>query len=271
MVHPYFDVPGPHVLGHRGAAGVAPENTLLAFARGLELGATMIESDVHATRDGVPVLIHDAEVDRITDGKGRVETYDADALAKLDAGYRFGPGTGHEDAQGPPFPHRGEGLSIPSLREAFEAFPDARFNLEIKARTPGLVPEVVSLVARYGREATTLLTAGDDAVMEELRAVCADTKSDVAIGASLADIVGVVKTAVTREPPPRPDLEVLQIPVDFGGNPLVTPALIDHAHEHGIHIHVWTINDPDEIERLLAMGVDGLVTDFPQRVAQRPT
>ena len=133
MRHPYFDVPRPTILGHRGAAGEAPENTLESFRLGLAQGADIIESDVHVTRDGVPVLIHDEAVDRTTDGCGRVAELDWDELQRLDAGYRFSPDGGSS------FPFRGRGLRVPALEEAFRELPDVRLNLELKEGAPGHV------------------------------------------------------------------------------------------------------------------------------------
>ncbi len=260
MRHPYFAQPTPVVLGHRGAAGHAPENTLASFELALEQGADILESDVHTTRDGVPVLIHDAEVDRTTDGRGRVEDLDLGELQRLDAGHRFGS----EDDE---FPFRGRGLRIPSLEEAFEAFPGARFNLELKDDVGGGVAAAVDLVRRCGREEATLLTAGDDGVMESLRRNLAVSGVRPALGASLADILDFIRSA-GEGTAPTSDSMALQIPAEFGGRPLVTPPLIEHARRHEVAIHVWTINDEAEMTALLDAGVDGLVTDHPGRMRE---
>ena len=258
--HAYFDVPLPMILGHRGAAGSAPENTLASFARGLADGAQVLETDVHATRDGVPVLLHDERVDRTTDGSGAIAALDFAALQRLDAGYRFSPGDGGD------FPFRGRGLRVPSLQEAFAAFPDARFNLEIKSGGRALLRRVVGLVTELRREDRTLLVAGDDALQAELRAVLAETGARPALGASVADVLDVVGSAVAGRAP-NTDSMALQIPREFAGRPLVTRELVEHCHRHGLAVHVWTIDEPDEMRELLALGVDGLVTDYPGRLA----
>jgi len=261
MAHPYFDLPRPVILGHRGAAGAAPENTLVSFARGLEDGADVIESDVHGTRDGVPVLLHDERVDRTTNGTGAVADLDFAAIRELDAGHRF---ASLEDGG---FPYRGRGVVVPTLREAFEAFPEARFNLEIKSPGRALLRTIVELVVELGREDRTLLVAGEDPIQAELRAQLAETGARPALGASVSDILEVVRAAVEQRAP-RTDSMALQVPRDFAGQPLVTRALIDHCHAHGIQVHVWTINEPDEMRALLDLGVDGLVTDWPSRMAR---
>ncbi|MDJ0847440.1 MAG: glycerophosphodiester phosphodiesterase [Myxococcota bacterium] len=261
MGHPYFDLPTPVVIGHRGCAGEAPENTLESFARGLEDGAAILETDVRVTRDGVPVLAHDPDLGRVSDGSGLVAEHDLVDLQKLDAGFHFRREPGEE----PGF--RGRGLRIPSLHEAFAAFPDARFNLEIKDDRPGLAEAVVELTARFGREAHTLLTAESGGVMARLHARLDAEGVDAARGASAPDVLGFLRAALDGSPPP-PGPMALQVPADFRGQPLVTAPFVDHAHAHGIQVHVWTINEPAEMARLLDLGVDGLVTDFPARLAE---
>ena len=260
MPHAFFDVSQPVIIGHRGAAGSAPENTLAAFAKGLALGAEILESDIHATRDGVPVLIHDPDVGRTTQGTARVEELNLDQLRELDAGYRF------STDEGKSFPERGQGVRIPTLEEAFEAFPDAHFNLEIKANPAKLVGRVIELVEKFGRSERTLLTAGENPIMLELRRERTRRDSRFAIGASTADVLAVVQAAVGNKPAPG-EIMALQIPEEFGGRPLVTQELVEFAHNAEIAVHVWTINRPEQMSRLLALGVDGLVTDHPERMA----
>jgi len=268
MMHPYFDLPTPLVLGHRGAAGDSPENTLLSFQRALELGAQILESDVRTTADGVPVLLHDESLERTTDGSGRAEDRTLAEVGALDAGYHFSIEDRGDASELPADDthFRGRGLRIPTLAEAFEAFPDARFNLEIKAEAPTLMRAVLELIREFDREALTLVTAGEDAIMQALRAEIRRARSRPAIGASVSEIVEVVRGAREGTEPPR-DVMALQIPATFAGEPLATPELIAHGHSHGIQVHVWTINDETEMKRLLEVGVDGLVTDFPGRAA----
>jgi glycerophosphoryl diester phosphodiesterase len=258
--HPFFDLPTPTVIGHRGSAGEAPENTLLSFERALADGAAILESDVHLTRDGVPVLIHDDVVDRNTDGSGRVAEFALDRLRRLDAGYRFTSDRGRSH------PHRGRGLRIPTLQEALEAFPGARFNLELKENCPGIVERSVEAVTRAGREALTLLTAADDAMMADLRAHLQAVAVPIAQGACAKDVLEFIGSAVEARAPKAGPM-ALQVPADFGGRPLVTRGFVEHAHAHGLFVHVWTIDDAGEMRDLLELGVDGIVTNFPARLA----
>ncbi len=261
MGHPYFDLPAPVVIGHRGCAGEVPENTLASFARGLADGAAILETDVQVTRDGVPVLAHDADVARVTEGSGLVSDHDLAELQKLDAGFHFRRSGGEEPA------FRGRGLCIPTLDEAFEAFPEARFNLEIKSDRPGLVAATVARIARFHRAQRTLLTAADAGVMAEVHVRLDAEDVAAARGASASDVLGFVHSALDGSAPP-PGPMALQVPASFGGGPLVTPAFVAHAHAHGLHVHVWTINEPEEMARLLELGEDGIVTDHPARMAE---
>jgi glycerophosphoryl diester phosphodiesterase len=259
--HPYFDLPWPISIAHRGCAGESPENTITAFERALAQGAGVLESDIHLTRDGVPVLIHDAIIDRVTDASGSVADFTADELRRFDAGYHFSPDGGQAH------PYRNRDVRIPSLEEAFRHFPDSRFNLELKAPGHELIDATLELVAKHRREAITLLTAADDGIMTQLRGRLGSLANPVAQGASERDIREFLGCAAAgTKPPPGP--MALQIPPEFSGQPLVNVPLIEFAHARGIQVHVWTINDPAEMHRLLDLGADGIITDYPGRLAE---
>lgn len=259
-MHPYFDVPTPTVIGHRGASGELPENTLPAFERAVAQGAVILESDLHRTRDGALVLFHDDLLERTTDGHGRIADHTLAELRRLDAGARFDPaGDGS-------FPQRGRGIRIPTLEELLAAFPDRHLNLEIKAHDAALIADTVAMVRKAGREEQVLLAAAEDPIMHDLRAHVAAVGARTAIGASAGDVLAFVRSALDGAPPP-PGPMALQVPPGFGGRALVTPAFVAHAHAHGLVVHVWTINEPAEIHRLLDLGVDGIMSDFPARVA----
>lgn len=259
-MHPYFDVPTPTVIGHRGASGELPENTLPAFERAVAQGAVILESDLHRTRDGALVLFHDDLLERTTDGHGRIADHTLAELRRLDAGARFDPaGDGS-------FPQRGRGIRIPTLEELLAAFPDRHLNLEIKEHDAALIADTVAMVRKAGREEQVLLAAAEDPIMHDLRAHVAAVGARTAIGASAGDVLAFVRSALDGAPPP-PGPMALQVPPGFGGRALVTPAFVEHAHAHGLVVHVWTINEPAEIHRLLDLGVDGIMSDFPARVA----
>jgi glycerophosphoryl diester phosphodiesterase len=256
-MHPYFDVPVPTVIGHRGASGELPENTIASFGHAVADGVAILESDVHLTRDGELVLIHDDVLERTTDGRGRVADHTLAELRALDAGYTFARDGG--------FPFRGKGLGIPTLEETLETFPQLRFNLEIKEHIPELIEGTVALVHKRGLADRVLLAAAEDPVMADLRAHLRKTGVRTAVGASAGDVLAFIRAALEGVAPP-PGPMALQVPPGFGERPLVTRAFVDHAHAHGLFVHVWTINEPAEMHRLLDLGVDGIMSDFPARV-----
>ena len=259
MTHPFLDLPRPIVFGHRGASGEAPENTLIAFERALEQGAAILETDVHVTRDGEVVIAHDADVARTTNGVGLIAELRFHELASLDAGHRFSPDGGASH------PYRGAGIRIPTLRESFRRLPGVRFNIELKSDDPRLVRGVVALVAEHQREDLTLLAAAEGPTLAAVRTELERRGVHAALGASQEDVLGFIRAALGEGEAPRGPA-ALQIPPTFAGKPLVTRALLEFAHSQGVQVHVWTINDAGEMEQLLALGVDGIMSDFPGRL-----
>ena len=252
-MHPYFDIPRPHLFGHRGASAEAPENTLLAFSRALEHGVAYLELDCHATRDGEIVVLHDAELGRTTDGQGPVSEHSFAELERLDAGYRFTP-DGHA------FPFRGTGVRVPRFEEVLKAFPATRLNLEVKQAGNAIAEQVVRLVQGSNASPRVLLASAEEPILAEIVALDPGT----ALGSSTVDVIEFVKAAAEgRLERFTPRGHALQIPPDAFGRPLVTPELVKAAHALGLFVHVWTINDAAEMRRLLALGVDGVMSDDP--------
>lgn len=260
MAHPFFALRRPLAIGHRGCAGEVPENTLASFERGVADGAVVIETDVHLSRDRMPVLLHDDDVARVTNGRGAVRDLSFAAIRALDAGFHFAAPDGST-------PFRGAGLRIPSLAEALEALPGIRFNLELKEDRPEIAERVLGVIRDAGREELTLVTSGEDGLMEKLRHAVRRCGAQVALGASTGDVARFVRAARDGVAPPSEPM-ALQIPTHFAGAPLVTPALLAAAHARDVHVHVWTVNDPAEIAALLALGVDGVISDYPARVVR---
>jgi glycerophosphoryl diester phosphodiesterase len=253
-MRPGFTGPKPRLFGHRGAAGLAPENTLVSFRRARDEGADILEIDVHATADGEIVVIHDPTLDRTTDGGGPVAALSAVEIARLDAGFRFTPDGGRS------FPYRGQGVGVPRLVDLLHAFPDMPLNIEIKQGTPGIVAEVVALVRRA--RAPVVLAAEHDAIMQQIRNVAPDIPTSLAAG----EVAAFMAAIAVGEHPVLPEGAVaLQIPPYFGGATLVSTASVAAAHALGVEVHVWTINDPEEVRRLVALSCDGIMSDFPGR------
>ena len=248
--------PWPSNFAHRGASAQAPENTLEAFRLAVEAGAGGLELDVRMTRDGEVVVIHDATVDRVTDGSGAVAGMTLEEVRRLDAGYSFSPDGGQT------FPYRGRGVRIPTLAEVYEEFPETCVNADIKEVQPGAEEAVLRVIQDAGAEERTLVASTDHAVLRRFRKVSGGL---ISTGASRREIAAFY--ALSRlhlEALLDPAYEALQVPVEHRGIELVTPRSVRAAHSRGVRVDVWTINDAAEMRRLLDLGVDVIMTDYPE-------
>ena len=177
----------PRVFGHRGAAGLAPENTLPSFALALALGADVLELDVHASRDGVIVVIHDPTLERTTNGSGAVREHSWHELQELDAGYQF-TRDGHD------YPYRGHGVRLPTLEMVLRRFPLACCNIEVKQEDPPIVEEVVRIITGLDAQQRVLLAAEHDSIMQHIRRHAGGIATSFAAG-EVADFVSRVQAA----------------------------------------------------------------------------
>ncbi|HLU25030.1 MAG TPA: glycerophosphodiester phosphodiesterase [Longimicrobiales bacterium] len=242
----------PHVIGHRGAAGLYPENTLYGFRRAAEeWRVDMIELDVRASADGHCVVIHDATVDRTTDGTGAVAELTLEELRRLDAGYRFTPDGGRS------YPFRGQGIRIPTIGEVLEALPTMRFVVEVKE---GRVqrPLLDALLAAGATD--RVIVAGER--HEDRTLLFAEYPGPVSGSVEQLARFSVL-TRLRLDWLWAPRIDVASVPEVWKGRRVVTPKLIRDFHRHGIAVQVWTVNEPEDMERLLDWGVDGIVTDRP--------
>src|SRR5262245_58706100 len=215
----YLDGPRPRLFAHRGGAGTAPENTVEAFTAGLGAGADRLELDVHASADGVVVVIHDDTVDRTTAGTGPVRTLSAAALAGLDAGAGFRAADGSH-------PYRGRGVRIPTLAALLEACPDVPLNIEIKQASPPIEAAVLATLDRFGARERTLLAAEDSAIMDRIRAAAPDVLTSFA-APEVADFI--VRLRDGNLAGYRPPGVALQVPPAFRDTPIVTPESVAAA------------------------------------------
>lgn len=250
----FFDGDPPRVFGHRGAAGLAPENTLPSFALSVALGAPYIELDVHGTRDGKVVVIHDSTLERTTNATGAVVAYTYEQLAALDAGYRF-------TTDGSSFPYRSQRICLPTLESVLTIHATQCFNIEIKQEHPAIIEMVVEIIERTGTLDRVLLAAEHAPIMAVIRRVVGDR---VVTGMSAVEVVEFMDRFGRDDwAGYRPPGRALQIPPRFGNIELVTAGTVAAAHRLGLEVHVWTVNDADEISRLLDFGVDGIMSDLP--------
>lgn len=264
MTYAVLEHERPIVIGHRGAAGTHPENTLASFAQALEDGADMLESDLHLSRDGAVVMIHDPDVSRTTNGAGAVSRMKLREVFALDAGYRFTPDGGKT------FPYRDQGISVPTLAQAFNAFAGAKFHLDLKDENPRLVVKTLDLIESAGRADDVILTSFSDKTVQHLREDIEIRGLDIPVAASAKEIKRFLVRQKLRLPPPQ-GLQVLSPPDRTEGRlriPVVTAAFNRYAHKHGLKVYVWTVNEEKDMRRVLSRGADGIFTDFPGRAAR---
>ena len=212
---------------------------------------------MHATADGHVVVLHDATLERTTNGAGPVRAIRLAELQRLDAGFHLRAADGSH-------PYRGQGIRVPTLEDLLAAHPDVALNVEVKQGEPPIVDAVLAVLDRHDARERTLLAAEHHEIMESIRAVA----PDVVTGASTADVADFIfRLRDGRLADYRPVATALQVPPDHEGMPIVTAESVAAAHRFGLEVHVWTINEGAEMARLLDLGVDGLMTDFPARGA----
>jgi len=251
----YFDGPKPRMFAHRGSGGNAPENTLASFEMAIEMGADILEMDVHATRDGHIVVMHDEMLERTTDGTGPVSSITLAELKRLDAGYRFSPDKGKTH------PYRDKGIRIPTLREVAERFPRTPFNIEIKQSEPQIERMVFEFLKKTGHAEISLLAAEKDFLIERIRSLNADLPTNFCDSEVLEFLQRLHQNNWKNYIPPG---RALQIPEMYYDVSVLTNDSLKAAHRLGIEVHVWTVNEEADMRRLLNMGVDGIMTDYPE-------
>lgn len=256
---PSWKIPlAPPILGaHRGGGALFPENTLEAFTASRDrFGCRFMEIDTHATRDGVPVVIHDPTVDRTTDGTGPVLAHSLEELRRLDAGFRF---------RGPDSTSwAGRGVRIPTLDEVLQELQESVISIEIKQHDPPMEASVVEAVRRAGMENRVLLGSSRHGAFLRIQALAPEIPSFFSFRSSIAFFLAAW-TGLARWY--RPPHNALMIPPEYGPFRLVTQGIVRTAHRLGLPVIVWTINEPAEMERLLRLGVDGIITDRPDLLA----
>jgi len=244
----------PQVIAHRGGAGLRPENTLAAFEHARALGVDMLEMDVRATADGKLVVLHDASVERTTDGRGRVDALTLAELKTFDAAYHWSTDGGRST------PLRGAGIRVPTLAEVFERFPDMRMVVEIKPAQPALAQTLCTLIRRARMASRVLVASMHAANLDAFRRACPAVATSMGPEeARLFYVASLLRLSAALSP----DAQALQIPYALGEQVLASAQLLGAAHARNLKLHVWTLNDEARMHRALAIGVDGIMTDRP--------
>lgn len=254
-------------VGHRGASGYAPETTIASYRMAIQMGADHVETDVHRSMDGVLVAIHDADVRRTTNGKGFVADHTLAELKTLDAGSWFNKA----------FPEKARpdyvGLRVPALQEVMDVVQETNAGLFIEIKEPERYQQAAdscqpSAVNRQPDLELALLSLIRSSQMKNrirVLSFSADSLRKIKkLDASVPTVFLVAK------PNDNPVQATLDIPADELGilHTLATPALVEEAHRSGILISVWTVDHPEDIKRMIAMGVDRITTNYPDRLIQ---
>ncbi|WP_327427174.1 glycerophosphodiester phosphodiesterase [Streptomyces sp. NBC_01236] len=233
--HPYLDHPGPIAFAHRGGAADGLENTLAQFRRAVAAGYRYIETDVHATADGRLVAFHDSTLDRVTDGAGRIADLPWEDVRHARVG-------GKEP--------------VPLFDELLEVFPEVRWNIDVKAE-PALLP-LLDLIDRT--DAWDRICVGS---FSEARVARAQRLAGPRLATSYGTrgVLGLRLRSWGIPAPLRRSAVAAQVPESQSGVPVVDRRFLRAAHARGLQVHVWTVNEPERMHRLLDLGVDGIMTD----------
>ncbi len=258
-VHFFTSKKEPMVIAHRGGRGLWPENTLFAFHNAQQLGVDAIELDTQRTKDGVFIVMHDATVDRTTNGSGHVCDFTFEEIHTLDAGYRW---TTDEKT----FPFRGKGISIPTLESVLQQFPTMKLNIEIKECDPDAANALLELIAKYNAAERVLIGSFFTRVVIRTRTL----SPHIATSAGRAEItkffalqlLGLARFYALP-------VHALEVPEYEGNLRVVSQRFIKAAlRRNALPVYVWTVNEKDKMRQLLNMGVRGLISDYPDRALE---
>jgi glycerophosphoryl diester phosphodiesterase len=239
------------VFGHRGGAGLRPENTMAAFEHGAACGADGFELDVRLARDGEVVVIHDDTLERTTDARGPVASMTADELAAVDAGARF------REEDGAPF--RGQGFGVPRLRDVLRRFPGLHHVVELKGDDPAVGRAAAAVAREEGALARVCFGGFTDAVVQAARAAA----PDVVTSAATEEIRWALYRSWIGLAPRAPQYAGFQVPERYGPTVVVTRRFVRLMRRAGLFVQVWTVNRREDLTRLLDWGVHGVITDVP--------
>jgi glycerophosphoryl diester phosphodiesterase len=254
--HPYYaaDLNYPLVIAHQGGDEIWPGNTMFAFQNAVDLGVDVLEMDLHITKDGVLVLMHDETVDRTTNGTGEIEAMTLAELEELDAGYDWSMDDGAT------FPFRGQGITVPILEDVFAEFPHMRMTIELKKTNASMAQPFCHLIRTYGMEDKVLVASFHDERIQEFRRECPEVATS---SARQETTVFVLMTKAFLGGFFTPHFYALQVPQESGGITVLTPSFVKAAHARNLAVEPWTINDEETMRKLIEWGVDGIITDRP--------
>jgi glycerophosphoryl diester phosphodiesterase len=251
-VVPFFGTARPRVFAHRGGRALGPENTVPAFERGLAAGADGLELDVRLSSDGVVVVCHDATLDRTTNASGSVSRYTAAELSRVDAGYQWVDAHGH-------YPFRGCGVGVPALRDVLRRFGDVPIIIEMKVDHREMGEAVAAEVLAASAVDRVCAASDGSRAMRAAR----EALPHMATSATRWDVRFALYRSWAHWPVRQTAYGGYQVPEAAGLIRVVSPGFIRHAHEADLEVQVWTVDEAADMERLLAWGVDALISNRP--------
>ena len=247
----------PLVMAHRGGAGLWPENTMHSFERAVDLGVDVLETEIQGTADNILVLMHDSTVDRTTNGSGPISSFTLEELKTLDAGYNWSADGGQT------FPFRGSGITVPTLEELCTALPTVRINIDIKQEKPSLVASLCKTIRTFDMVDKVMVASFSSKVLKAFRRSCPEVTTSAGTGeVALFFLMNLVFLGGFY----RSGFQAFQIPEHSSGLRVLTKRFVKTAHDLNLAVHVWTINETMDMQRLLELGVDGIITDYPDRL-----
>lgn len=245
------------VIPHGGGDGLFPENTLLAFERTMAMGADVVDADLRISGDGVVIAFHDSTVARITGATGNVNEMSFAELEQLDAGWGFATADAPDD-----HPFRDIGVTIPTLESILDRFPTTLLSLDLKDESLSMVEPVCELLRSHSRLNDVFVGSNSDPQILKFRSACPDVRTSAIMG----DVYASRAARANGDTAFVPAVTVDQPPFRIDGHELVDAESLAWAHDHGVAILTWVVNDEDDMRLLIALRVDGIYTSYPDRL-----
>lgn len=250
---PFLSSHRPLVIAHQGGQGLYPSNTIYALEKAYALGVDIFELDIHLSKDGHIVVIHDATVDRTTNGHGKITEMNLSEIQALDAGYYW-------TTDNTNYPYRNQGIQIPTLAEVFESFPSIPIIVDIKQNQPSLVHNLSQLLYKHNKSDDVIIGCYSGTTLNNFRTLCPSIPTSM----YTQEVRNMVIYNYTRlNALFKPKAVAAQVPMKSGKIQIINPRFLRLAKQRNMAVHVWTINKTEEMEYLINLGVDGIMTDYP--------
>lgn len=243
------------VIPHGGGDGLYPEDTLIAYRKTIAMGADVVDVDLRVSADGVVTVIHDATVDRATGTPGAVAKMTYAELSRLDAGWGFAAADGSH-------PFRGTGVTIPSFEQVLTEFPHTLLSVDLKDQSTAMVQPVCDLLIKHNRLSDVFVGSDGDDQIFAFRKACPTVRTS----ATLADVFLSRDARAADDPTFVPAALVDQPPLRLDGKTLVDESSLAWSHAHDVAILPWVVNDEKDMKSMIALGIDGMYTSYPDRL-----